>query len=155
MTKRTIVLIGLAVLLGAIYAVYFTDWFAKSSIQIIPTIRPGNPQARVRGEAPVYEVSFQFDGKYRLTRVTVYEADDFKTNKYPAPLWDLMADAASAPTKFLIYGQTPRGMKPAVPRARPQPLQPGVDYMLVLEAGSKIRAQTNFHTREVIKQQGS
>ena len=41
-------------------------------------------------------------------------------------------------------------MKPAVPRARPEPLQPGIPYLMLVEAG-KIHAQTNFHTLEAIE----
>lgn len=149
MTKSTIVLLVVAALLGALYVFYFTDWFEKDTIQIIPTIRPVRTINRAKGEAPVYPVSFAFNGKYRFTRVAVVAADDLRTNRFPTPLWELISDSESVPTKFLEYGRNPRGMKPSVPRARAQPLQPDVEYMLLLEAG-KIKAQTNFHTREVV-----
>jgi hypothetical protein len=153
MTKNTIVLVTVAVILGALYVVFFSGWFEKETIQIIPTIRPIRPRSvsmpRVKGEAQTYDVSFAFNGKYELTKVRVLSADDAKTNKYPTPLWDLISDSHSVPTKFLVYGEPPRGMKTAVPRSRAQPLQPELDYLLILEAG-KIKAQTNFHTREIV-----
>jgi hypothetical protein len=147
MTKNGIVLSIIAVLLAAVYVYSFTDWLRKETIQIIPTIRPG----RVAGnpgnsdQPPVYPVSFAFDGKYKLTTVKVVAAEDLATNKYPTPLWHLISDSNSVPTKAFMYGQAPKGMKPAITRTRPEPLLPDVEYVLMIEAG-KIRAQTNFHT---------
>jgi hypothetical protein len=152
MTKNTIVLLAVAVILGACYVFFFTGWFDKDTIQIISTIRPvGRRTAtapRAKGEAQTYDVSFSFNGKYQFTKVRVIAADDLRTNKFPTPLWDLMSDSQSVPTKYLVYGEQPKGMKPAIPRSRAQPLQPDVEYVLLIEAG-KISARTNFHTREL------
>jgi len=155
MTKNTIFLCVVMAILAAIYAVYFTDWFHKETIQIIPTIRPGRPSSipRDAGTAQVSPVNFAFDGKYRLTSVKVVAADDLKTNKYPTPLWHMISvgEKGSAPQKFVLYGQPIRDMKPAVPRARAQPLQPDVLYVLMIEAYKNIKGQTNFYTREMIQ----
>ncbi|HYV30041.1 MAG TPA: hypothetical protein VEO53_02860 [Candidatus Binatia bacterium] len=150
MTKNGIFLSIIAVLLAAVYVYSFTDWLRKETIQIIPTIRPGRVAALAGDpdQTPVYPVSFAFDGKYKITEVKVVAADDLATNKYPTPLWHLISDSNSAPTKAFMYGQTPKGMKPAVPRARPEALLPDVDYVLLIEAG-KLKAQTNFHTAKV------
>ena len=153
MTKNTIVLVVVAVILGAVYVVYFSDWFQTQSIQIIPTIRPSGGRRvatapRAKGDAQTYDVTFGFDGSYAFTKIQVFAAEDLQTNKYPAPFWDLISDSKSAPVKYLLYGDPPKGMKPSVPRARALPLQADVEYVLKLEAG-KIRAQTNFHTREM------
>lgn len=150
MTKRTVVLLGIAVVLGGLYIYWFTDWFVQENIQIFTTVRAQHTISRGKGKAPVYGVSFAFNGKYPLTRVAVVQADDLRTNKYPTPLWEVISDTHSVPTKVVDYGRTPRGMKPSVPRARPQPLEPGVEYVVIVEAG-KLKAQTNFSTREVIK----
>lgn len=151
MSKNGIVLSVFAVILAAIYAVYFTDWFSKETIQIIPTIRPGRPSAIPRdvGAPAVCPVSFAFDGKYPLTVVKVVVSDDLKTNKYPKALWHLISEKGSAPQKSIIYGYPIKDMKPAVPRARPEPLLPEVRYTLLVEAG-KIKGQTNFFTREAV-----
>ena len=150
MTKSTIVLLVVLALLGAIYMFYFTDWFVKETIQIIPTIRPTRTIVRSRVDAPVYPVSFAFNGKYRLTRVAVVVAEDYRTNRFPTPLWELISDSESRPVSFIEYGgRVPQGLKPAIPRAKPQPLQPDVEYLLIIEAG-KTKGLTNFHTREVI-----
>ena len=138
-------------LLAACYARFFTDWFVKETIQIIPTIRPGRPSAIPRDpdQAPVHPVSFAFDGKYKLTSVKVVSTDDLATNKYPSALWHLVSDSNSIPTKSVVYGFPLKGMKPAVPRAHPEPLLAGIEYTLLVEAG-KIRAQTNFHTTKAV-----
>ena len=152
MTKNGIFLSVVAVGLAAFYAYFFTDWFQKETIQIISTIRPGRASAipRDRGSAPVYPVSFAFDGKFKLTSVKVVAAEDLATNKYPHPLWHLISDSNSVPQKAVMYGFPVKGMKPATPRARPEPLQPDVNYVLMIEAG-RIKAQTNFHTRELVQ----
>ena len=152
MTKNGITLSVIAVILAAVYAFYFTDWLRKETIQIIPTIRPGRAVAAPKDpdQVPTYPVSFAFDGKYKLTSLKVVSADDLATNKYPVPLWHLVSDSNSVPIKAVTYGQPPKGMKPAVPRSRPEPLQPDIEYVLLLEAGST-KAQTNFHTAAATK----
>src|SRR5262245_15252575 len=147
MTKNGVVLSAIAVILAAVYVVYFTDWFRKDGIQIIPSVRPGTASAIPRDpdEDPVHRVSFALDGKYNLTSVKVVMAAELETNKYAAPLWHLISDSNSVPTKSITYGYPIRGMKPAVPRARPEPLLANVKYTLLLEAG-RIHARTNFQT---------
>jgi len=151
MTRNSYVLLALAALLGAAYVYFFTDLFTRESIQIIPQIRPGRASNPKRsGDAPiVYPVSFSFDGKYKLTSVKVVSADDMKTNKYANPVWYLVSESNSAPVKAIVYGYPIKGMKPAVPQMRPEPLQPNVPYVLFIEAG-KIKGQTNFFTKEVV-----
>ena len=152
MTKNGIFLSVLAVVLAAIYVYAFTDWLRSETIQIIPTIRPGRVSAIPQGseQAPVYPVSFAFSGKYKLTSLKVVAADDLATNKHPLPLWHLVSDSNSAPTKSIVYGYPVKGMKPSVARMRPEPLLAGVQYVLMLEAGT-IRASTNFHTTQAVE----
>lgn len=144
MTKNGMVLSVIAVVLGAAYIYWFTDWFHKETIQIMSSTRPGRYSREPNSEA-VYQVSFGFDGKYKLTLVKVVAADDLKANKYPTALWHLISDSNSVPVKAIEYGRPVKGMKSAVPRTQPEPLQPDVEYVLLLEAGN-IKAQTNFHT---------
>src|SRR5262245_9583170 len=131
MTKNGIVLTVIAVLLGAVYIYAFTDWFRSETIQIIPTIRPGRVAAVPRDpdQAPVYPVSFAFSGKYKFTCVKVVAADDLATNKHPTPLWHVVSDSNSVPTKSIVYGYPVKGMKPAVARMQPEPLLPDVEYV--------------------------
>ncbi len=151
MTKQSILLITAAVVLAGVYVAFFTDWFVKQQIQILPQIRP--PQRNVKtlpGDVPVYPVTFQFDHAYKFTEIKVVAADDERTNKYPHAVWHLISDSNSVPTKALQYGAKIRGMKPKVPRADPDQLEAGITYRLHLIAGNA-RGQTNFQTREIVK----
>ncbi len=156
MTKNGIALTVILVILAVVYVCFFTDWFSKQTIQIIPQTRPIRASSipRAPGAPAVAPVSFAFDGKYRLTSVKVVSADEFATNKYANPLWHLISDSNSVPTKAIVYGFPIKGMKPAVARARPEPLLPGIFYIMMVEAGKKIKAQTNFHTVEVLATAG-
>ena len=147
MSKNGIFLSVIAVILAACYVCFFTDFFRTPTIQIIPTVRPGRPSSIPRGpdQDPVHPVSFTLDGKYKLTSVKVVVADDLKTNKYATPLWHLISDSNSLPTKAIVYGFPIKGLKPAIPKTRPEPLLAGVEYTLLIECG-KLRSQTNFHT---------
>ena len=147
MSKNGIVLSVIAVLLAASYVYFFTDWFHKKTIQIIPQIRPTHVSTIPRDpdQPPVYPVSFALDGRYELTSVKVVSASDMATNKYPAPLWHLTSESNSVPVRSIVYGAAIKGMKSAIPRGRPEPLLPEVDYVLLVEAGN-LKSSTNFHT---------
>ncbi len=149
MTKSTIVLIAVLVAMAGAYVYWFTDWFAPATIQILAQVRPSRSvQPGVPGLAVTYPVSFAFDRKLRLTELRVVSVDDETTNKYPHSLWHLISDSNSVPSKALIYGQPLRGMKPKVPQARPEALQPDVKYRLYVTAG-KLKGQIDFKTVEV------
>lgn len=151
MTRKELALVLLAAALAAVYVIFFTDWFAKKSIQIIPLISTGRPSAIPRDhDAPaVYPVSFQLSGKYRLKSIKVVNAAEFATNKHALPLWHMVSESNSPPINSILYGTRVPGMKTAVARARPKPLEPGVKYLLFIDTG-KLQAQTNFMTREFV-----
>jgi hypothetical protein len=150
MTNRSIFALSLlAVIVGAY--LYFNDFFRKPTIQITPSIRPG---AVSRINPDVYPVSFMLDGKYQLTTLKVVRVEEAKTNKYPRPVWHMISDSASAPTKIIIYGQRVQGMKPSVPRATPEPLLPRVPYRLIIETKDEQRGQVDFLTQEAVPPQG-
>ncbi len=151
MTRKSIFLLVLAAALGGVYIVLFTDLFSHQSIQVISTIRPSARlprRARASEEPVTYPVSFAFDRKYELTSLQVVVAADYATNKYTTPVWHLISDSNSVPTKALIYGMPIRGMKPAVPKARPQPLEPSVKYLLLLDANG-IKGETTFTPKAI------
>jgi len=149
MTKKTIVLSVIALLLGAVYIYFFTDWFSTQTIQITWQVRPTRPSkiSRDSKAAPVCPVAFLLRGKFKLTSVKVVAAEEFATNKHAPPLWHLISDSNSPPTKAFEYGVRIPGMKPAVPRKQADPLEPEVSYLLMVEAG-KIKGSTNFFTKE-------
>ena len=150
MTAKSIVLTVLVIALAGLY-VYMSDWFTKPTIQIIYTKRSGSVSRIPReDDLSVYPVSFSFNKKYRLTSVKVVNAGEFATNKYAHPLWYLISASNSLPTKVLIYGTNPRGMKPEVTGAKPQPLQPKVNYLLLVQA-REASGQIEFQTSEVVR----
>lgn len=151
MTKNGILLTVLALVLASVHIYFFTDWFHRPRMMIIPIIKPDRPSAIPRGDdLQVYPVAFKFDRDYRLTSVKVVEEREFATNKYAPPLWHMISDDASSPMDSIVYGERIRGMKPRVPRGRPAPLDPGVSYLLIVEAGS-VLGETNFTTKAVVK----
>jgi hypothetical protein len=147
MRKNTVVLIVVLILLGALYAYFWTDWFKPPTIQILFQIRPVRNVRSTPGMATVYPVSFAFDRKVSLTEIRVVSVEDEKTNKYPHSVWHMISDSNSIPVKALIYGQGVRGMKPKVPRARPETLLPDVKYRLYISSG-KFQGQIDFKTLE-------
>jgi hypothetical protein len=151
MTRKELALVLLAAALAAVYIVFFTDLFAKKSIQIVRVISTGRPSAipRDHDSPQVYPVAFQFNGKYPLKSVKVVNAAEFATNKYALPLWHMVSDSNSPPQISILYGTRIPGMKPAIPRSRPKPLEAGVNYLLFIDTG-KLKAQTNFTTREYV-----
>lgn len=145
-------LLACAAVLGVIYIIFFTGFFRKETMRIIPQVRPGRASAipRPRDWAPVYPISFRFNKRYKFTTIKVVEAAQYATNKYAPPLWHMISDSNSAPLNAIVYG-IPKipGMRPALARAKPQPLEAGVEYLLLVEAG-KLKAQTNFVAREFV-----
>lgn len=137
-------------LLGVILlTLYFTLFRGckEEPMQITSKLRPlrrGTPSER--GLTPMYDVTFGFNKKYKLTSVKVVSAEDLRTNKFPRVLWHVVEDENAAAVKAISYGKPARGMKPAVPDLLPEPLEPDQEYVVLIEAG-RIKAQTNFFAR--------
>jgi hypothetical protein len=149
MTKSTVVLIVILAVMAGAYAYWFTDWFRPATIQILAQVRPSRAvEPALPGMVATYPVSFAFDRKVRLTEVKVVNVEDEATNRFPHCLWHLVSDSNSVPVKAMLYGQWLRGMKPAIPRARPEQLLPEVKYRLYVAAG-KFKGQKDFQTVEV------
>jgi len=141
MTKKNILLIAAAVVLAAVYAVYFTDWFKPKTVQIFHTSRNLRPRMLRGGAVP--SLIFGINQKLKLTDVKVIAADEFATNANAIPLWHLVSDSNSVPVSQFHYGQFIGGMRPAVKGARPQPLETNVTYHLVVQAGA-VKGEHNF-----------
>ena len=152
MTPKAKFLLACAGVLGIAYVIFFTDLFRKETIQIITQVRPGRASAIPRpiDSAPVYPVSFRLNKRYRFKSIKVVKAGEYATNKHTAPLWHMVSDSNSAPQNTIVYGISKiPGMRPAVVRAKPQPLEAGVEYTLLIET-SKLEARTNFVAREFV-----
>ncbi len=61
-------------------------------------------------------------------------AADARTNKYSHPLWHQVSKHGSQPANSLAYAEPVDGMMPASPGAEAEPLHPGTEYRLVVEA---------------------
>jgi hypothetical protein len=147
MTRKQWLLIALAVLLGGVSFYLNKDWFAKENIQIYHRSRPAGAGFFRRAKRPdslaVNPVSFWFDRKLKLTSLKVIPVKEIETNKYPRPIWHLVSDSNSVPIKDLAYGMRIPGMRPDVKGATADPLEPGVNYRLLIEAGP-VRAEHDF-----------
>lgn len=140
MSRKEYFLIGLVVVLGGLYALYFSDWFKPKIIRIEHTVRAvqggwatvGRPSNAA--DKPVNNVTFSLHKDYQLTSVKVMVAADARTNKDAHPLWHLVSKHGSQPANSLAYAEPVNGMMPASPGTDAEPLQPGTEYRLAIEA---------------------
>jgi hypothetical protein len=134
MSKKSVILSGVAVVLATLYIVNFTDWLKPKNIQIFWRISPTNPSL----------LAFYLDKAYPLTSVEVVTAEDARTNKYPHALWHLVAESNAAVTKTFNYGVSIPGMKPEIASAQAEPLMPDVDYCLIVQADGGVKSTRSF-----------
>ena len=150
MSRNKVIFAVIAILgLGGLSIHLNKDWFSKQHIQISHRVSPWLTQTR-RGRRPASDdpgnpVTFSLNQYYRFDSIKVYVASEIETNKFAHPVWDMVSDSNSVPTMSFGYGSYVRGMRLAVNNARPDPLQPGVKYRLVLKAGDEI-ARHDFST---------
>jgi hypothetical protein len=141
MQKREIMWI--LVLLGMVWFYYhfFGGRFAPKPLAIHASLRPSR-----RSESPVYPVYFTLNDNFKLTSVKVVALDD--DGQVPPgtrPVWNLISDSNSEPTRAFFYGQHIGGMKPVLANLDPDPLTPGVIYRIQLASG-KSTAELDFKT---------
>jgi len=146
MTKKTWMLVAAGFMLGA-WSIYLNrDWFAKDHIQIFDRSRPARGPLAARGRArnpAINPIVFGFDRDLRLTSLKVIPVSDLETNKYAHPVWELITESNSVPIKEFGYDAHIRGMHPLVKGAEADPLEPGVKYRLLIEAGAQ-KAEHDF-----------
>ena len=142
MLSKQNILIATALILGATYLYFFTDWLQARRIQIIAQTRPFRPAA---SDTRVYPVSFVLDGLYHLTSVRVVPLGAYQTNRFAPPLWDLVAYTNAEPTKGFLYGGGIPGLRPRQTNSVPQSLQPDTVYRLLVQSG-RARGHLDFHT---------
>jgi len=138
MTKKEITLVVFTIILAGAYLCCFTDWLKVKHISIEHAVRPnvtvlsrrGNP-----GNPSAYTITFSLGREYKLTSVKVVPAAEFQANPNVLPLWHLVGNAKSVPTRFIVYGVPLPGMKPLVTGANAEPLAYDVEYRLLVEAG--------------------
>ena len=148
MTRKQWMLVALAVLLGGFSLYLNKDWFAKDNIHISHRSRPqragffrrNRPAAVDSATDPVL---FGFDRKVKLKALKVIPLADIATNKYPHAIWHLVSESNSVPTKEFSYGAPIPGMHPALKGVTADPLEPGVQYRLFIEADNR-KAEHDF-----------
>ena len=140
MTRKNWILLSLVLVLGGISFYLNKDWFAKDNIQIYHRSRPARAAfiRRKRSDTglqnpAINPITFGFSSKLKLTSVKVIPLSDIQTNKFPHPIWYLISDSNSIPTKDFSYGEPIKGMRSAIKGAIPDPLEPGVGYRLLIE----------------------
>jgi hypothetical protein len=121
------------------------DWFSRDRIQISSRNPPSGPPGGRRARPGTQPVLFNLNGKYRLTSVAVVAVSELQTNKNPHSFWELVAWSNSVPTREFAYGAGIGGMHPKLAGARPEALQPGAKYRLIVKAGS-LRTEHDFET---------
>ena len=134
--------------LAGVYVFYFTDWFKPKIIHISHTSRAirsrfGN-KAGVNPE--MVPITFGVEPQCTVTEIKVVPLAAWQTNQNTLPLWHLVASSNAAPVKMFSYGQRIRGLKPEVPGAHAEPLQPKVTYRLFVTAGSA-KGQHDFEIK--------
>ncbi len=136
MTPKFWLLLSLAVVFGGLSIYLNKDWFAKDSIQIYHRSRPARVLRKAAGdESRIKPIIFGFDRELKITCIKVIPLSDIQTNKYPHPIWHLVSESNSVPTKDFTYGSSIGGMHPAVEGALPDLLEPRVPYRLYIESG--------------------
>jgi hypothetical protein len=142
MSKKEFFLVKLAIVLGVIYAVFYTNVFRSKPIHIEHTVRSlreaWNSNGRrvdATGRDP-NGVTFSLNQDCRLKSVKVVPLAEWQTNRNAAPVWELISPAGSPPVNSFGYGLPIPGMAPSQSGARAKSLEPGVEYRLLVKAGS-------------------
>jgi hypothetical protein len=153
MTKTKVFLVtAFLVVVAGLYFYVYRDAFQKPVIQIFHTFRPRSMAIRRRGanqpaQNPGNTISFGMGQQYRLTSIRVVVLEEFKTNKYAHPIWELTTKSNSVPTMGFFYGQAIPGMEPVAKGVKPDPLATNVEYRMFVEAGN-IKGQHDFMLSE-------
>jgi hypothetical protein len=154
MKKKEILLVVLTVVLAGLYIFFFTDLFAPKFIKIQHSVRPFRDAWGPGGRATnsnnklTYVISFVLNREWKLDEVKVVTASEFSTNKYAHPVWHMVTEKQSTPTKAFIYGGVIPGMHPAVSGTEPDRLDPGVTYKLIVRSG-KIQGEDDIQINKV------
>jgi hypothetical protein len=141
MTTKNWLLVAAAVVLGVVYAIFFSDWFQPKTMAIFHTSRVARTRFQYGGAMP--GLIFALNHQFKITKIKVVPLAEFETNRNVLPVWYLVASSNSQPVKSFFYGQPMRGLKPAAPGSRAQPLVTNVTYRLLVEAGG-VKGQHDF-----------
>ena len=115
----------------------------KSIIVPVPGRTGFFRRSKTPAAATTDPVFFAFERKLKLTSLKVIPVSEIETNKYPA-------SGLGSGFRFQFRAHRRVGLRPADQRhapgdkgATPDPLEPGVKYRLLIEAG-KLKAEDEF-----------
>ena len=150
MSKKEYVLIGLVVVLIGVYAIWFTDLFRPRIMRIEHSTRSARSAGGTSAERVATtesdglgNVSFALHHNYKLTSIKVVPLQEFLTNKYVPPVWEMVSKSGSSPVDGFSYGMGIKGMTSARSAMQPEPLLPGVEYRLLVVAG-RVHGEHDF-----------
>jgi hypothetical protein len=139
MNRKKIILTVFFLAAAALYLYIYRDAFVRQPIQISHTFRLRAMSARMDPNGTPENIplipTFSLGRDYQLTSVKVIRLDELKAKGFAHPLWELVADSSSAPTRAFMYGFAIDGMHPRVEGAGPEPLAANVAYRLLVKAG--------------------
>ncbi len=131
MNARNWIFVGVAVVLGAMAAAFFTDWFVAAPIRIGSRIFPGRKGGDDR-------IVFYLDREYKLASIKVLIEATADSDPKAATMWHVAAATNSAPVTDFGYGEKIKGMKAPLGTDDAKPLKTGVQYRLLVAAGKKL-----------------
>ena len=140
MNKRTVLLVCAALVLAGVYYRFFIDGRKKPGIQIFCE----KSRAGIMGNSASPSLIFRFPNACALASVEVLDAEDARTNKFPHPLWHMVAADKPPKTSSFAYGAAIPGMKPDIASAVPEPLESGNEYLIVVESDKKLKGTLPF-----------
>ncbi len=141
LSKKEVFLGALFAVLAGFYVVFFSGWLKPKIILVEHSIRAsregwaGSNRVASATSGPA-NVTFALHKPYKLTSVKVVRLADLQADKNAHPVWHLASESGSKPADGFAYGFAVEGMKPFVAGTEPEPLEPGVEYQLQVEAGS-------------------
>ncbi|MCX6884782.1 MAG: hypothetical protein NTX27_07040 [Verrucomicrobia bacterium] len=145
MTRKNWMMVAVALLLGGLSLYLNRDYFSKDTIQIYHRSRPARAGfgRRQPADSNVNPLTLGFNRAVRLKSLKVIPVAALETNKYAHPVWHLVSESNSIPIKDFLYGMRIQGMHPAIANSRPDPLEPGVKYRLLVES-SQFKGEYDF-----------
>jgi hypothetical protein len=138
MSKKTAILIFIALVLGAISLFLWLDSRPPSKIQIAYRIIPVGRTS---------SIVFYLDPAYPMTRIKVTSVAEAETNQYPHALWEIVSDGKPVTKAAFIYGENIPGMKAFVPGTQPEQLDPSSKYFLLVTFAKNVRGECTFASR--------
>lgn len=148
MSKKSLILILFAIVLAAVYVVWFSDWFRPKKVEVFHTYRNFR-QTVLRGNANPSLIFGIRPSRTQLTELKVVVLSEYETNRSAVPLWHLISDSNSVPLlRGFYYGEYIRGMRPAIKGDRAEALETNVTYRMFITAAGNIKGEHDFELKD-------